>query len=312
MRSEVIRTSNKKQKHIKKVVLREIAQVEAPLWCVEKTLYPKPKCLRRCFRRKKYRMRVGDRQIQTACIHMQQAIKVYLRWAGPDFRKLKAQRQKEGDTLPRLCARVKCGCFFKCCCSICCCLYCCWKCLMRLCRCWRPVCHKLTCCCRRHPDLLERRAVSRTLCERLEYEQELLTAHLAASYCYFARCGARNQLAELAMADGKEFLRASMRKLHKAHFPLCERPNGVTQRLVEVVLNKAEDDIEKAKAKVGPLPFRPLRPHDRASRERHFCLLPPEGPPEPPIQLRINPNAIAVPGSGSPLLLGTPARARYC
>lgn len=265
---------------MKKVVLREIAQVEAPLWCIERALYPKPKCLRRCgLRRHKYRLRVTERQIQTASIHLQQAIKVYLRWAGPDFRKFKAQRHAEGDRLPRLCARVRCGCFFKCCCSCCCCLYCCWKCLMKLCRFWRPLCYKATCCCRRHPDLLDRRAQSRVLCERLEYEQEMLTAHLAASYCYFARCGADSQLAALTVADAKEFLRASLRKLHKAHFCLCERPSAVTQRLVEVSLNKAEDDIEHAKAKIGPLPYRRPKPHDRASRERQFCLLPPEETP---------------------------------
>ncbi|OEH76006.1 hypothetical protein cyc_00376 [Cyclospora cayetanensis] len=166
---------------------------------------------------------------------------MYIRWAGPDFRKFIAKRQADGDTLPRLCMRVQ-----------------------------------------KDPDILERRAVCRALCERLEYEQELLTAHLAASFCYMAYSGTGNQLTALAMDQGRQFLRASMRKLHKAHFPLCERPSSVTQRLVEVVLQKAEDDLEHAKAKIGPLPFRQPRPHDRGARERQLCLLPPEGTSEPP------------------------------
>ncbi|KAL8449658.1 hypothetical protein Emed_002913 [Eimeria media] len=80
------------------------------------------------------------------------------------------------------------------------------------------------------------------------------------------------------MAEAKEFLRASMRKLHKAHFPLCERPSRVSQRLVEVALDKARDSIEGAKEKVGPLPIRRPKPYDRPARERQFCLLPPGDP----------------------------------
>ncbi|KAL8274891.1 hypothetical protein Esti_001180 [Eimeria stiedai] len=282
MRSEVIRTATRKQRHMKKVVLREIAQVEGPLWCVRRVLYPRPRCLRKCLRRRKYRSCLRDRHIQTACIHMQQAIKTYLRWAGPDFRKFKALRQKQGDKIHRLCARLRCGLFCKCFWICCCGVYCCWQALMHACRGLRPLCWKLTHCCRRHPDILERRAMCRSLCEKLEYEQELLTAHLAASYCYLASCGSRRQapganrqLAALTMAEAKEFLRASMRKLHKAHFSLCERPSRTSQRLVEVALGKARDNIEGAKEKVGPLPIRRPKPYDRAARERQFCLLPP-------------------------------------
>ncbi|KAL8429901.1 hypothetical protein Efla_004715 [Eimeria flavescens] len=287
MRSEVVRTATRRQRHLKRVVLREIAQVEGPLWCVQRTLYPRPFCLRRCLCRGRYRRCLHAKQIRIACTHLQQAIKVYLRWAGPDFRKFKAQRLARGDRPPRLCARVRCGCCCKIFWSLCCGLYCVWEALTRACRCCRQLCHKVTCCCRRHPDLLERRALCRCLCEQLEYEQELLTAHLAASYCYLAGCGlggshlgacGSTQLAGLQMAEAKELLRFSLRRLHKAHFPLCERPNSVSQRLVEVALKEAKETLEHAKAKVEPLPIRRPKPWDRPARERQFCLLPPGDP----------------------------------
>ncbi|CDJ43431.1 hypothetical protein, conserved [Eimeria tenella] len=276
MRSQVLRTYVKKLKHLKKVLMKEIAQVEGPLWCVEKVLYPRPFCMRRCVRRKKYRCRLQQQQIELACIHLQQAIKAYLRWAGPDFRKFTAARQALGDKLPRMCARVKCGCCCKCCCSCCCCLYCCWKCCMRCCNCWRYPCYKLTCCCRSHPEMLQRRAVCRALCESLESELELLTAHLAASCCWLARSGQQQQLAELAVARGHRFLNAARSKLHQVHFTLCQRPSTVPQRLVEATLHKAQDDLENAKAIIGPLPFRGPRPYDRGPREHQLLQLPPE------------------------------------
>lgn len=284
MRNEVIRTKVKKLKHATKVVLRELAQVEAPLFIIRNILYPKPKWCRKCIRKRKYRMRIGERQLQNACRHLEQALGAYVRWAGPDFRKLKAQRHLMGDKLPRLCARVKCGCCCKCCCSVCCCCYCCWKCCMKCCRCLRPLCYKLTSCFRHHPDLLERRANARALCQRLEMEYESQVAQLCWAFHWLAFNGLRPpQLMALRAGEAKDFLLSAQRKLHKSHFPMCERPDKMTQPLVEVNLERAENEIEQAKAIIGPLPQRRPRPHDRCSREHQLLTQPNDASDPPPI-----------------------------